>query len=224
MTATMTATMAALFDWDGVIVDSSELHCKSWELLAEEEKRILPPDHFKKSFGMKNEQVIPQVLQWEVTAERLRYLSLRKEELYRQLVKEQGVKTIPGTPDFIRRLHDHGVPMVIASSTHLKNIETVLEVLGFRHFFAGIVSAEDVKEGKPHPDVFLKAAQKAAVPASACIVFEDAPVGIEAALNAGMKVIALTTSHSATTLKNATKILPSLGTLSIDTLNGILKG
>ena len=89
------ADWGALFDWDGVIIDSSSHHEESWERLAREEARTLPPDHFKKGFGRKNEFIIPKLLGWAHDPAEIRRISLRKEALYRDVVAERGLSALP---------------------------------------------------------------------------------------------------------------------------------
>jgi HAD superfamily hydrolase (TIGR01509 family) len=157
-------TWGAIFDWDGVIIDSSRQHEESWELLAREEHRPLPTDHFKRSFGMKNERIIPELLGWTRKPAEIHRLSLRKEELYRQVVGERGIAPLPGVVEFLGRLREAGVPSAVGSSTHRMNITTTLVMLGLDEMFQAIVTAEDVTHGKPDPEVFLAAAQKIRVP------------------------------------------------------------
>jgi len=190
-----TAAWGAIFDWDGVIIDSSRQHEESWERLAGEVGKPLPEGHFKAGFGRKNEFIIPNILEWETDEEEVRRISLRKEALYREIVKEQGLEALPGVRTWLERLAAAGVPRAIGSSTHRENIEVSLDVLGLRAYFTAIVSAEDVSHGKPDPEVFLKAAEKLGMPPERCVVFEDAHVGIEAAQRAGMRVIAVATTN-----------------------------
>ena len=97
------AKWAALFDWDGVIIDSSTHHEESWERLAREIDQPLPEGHFQKSFGRKNEFIIPEILAWTTEATRIRELSLRKEALYREVVAERN-HTLEGPLEFDRRV------------------------------------------------------------------------------------------------------------------------
>src|SRR4051794_20980909 len=155
MSSTASTKLGVIFDWDGVIIDSSVQHKEGWERLALEEKQPLPADHFTRSFGMKNERVIPEILGWTEDVAEIRRLSLRKEALYRIIVKERGVEALPGVAEFLRRLREARVPCAVGSSTHRLNIDTILDVLGFTGFFDVIVTAENVRHGKPHPEVFL---------------------------------------------------------------------
>ena len=189
------ASWGAIFDWDGVVIDSSTSHEESWERLAKEVRKPLPDGHFKKGFGRKNEFIIPHLLEWTTDLPEIERLSLRKEALYREVVAERGLSPLPGVRVWLERLRDAGVPCAIGSSTHRANIDLSLGLIGLGEFFTGIVTAEDVRQGKPHPDVFLKAAERIARPAGRCVVFEDAFVGIEAARAGGMKVVAVATTH-----------------------------
>ena len=210
------ADWGVLFDWDGVIVDSSAAHEESWERLAAEEKKSLPPDHFKKGFGRKNEYIIPHQLGWTQDEAEIRRLSLRKEELYRQVVREKGLDPLPGVRTFVKSLRDAGVPFAIASSTHRENILSVLEIIGLEKSFQFLVSSEDVNLGKPDPEVFLVAAGKIGQEPGHCLVFEDTQAGIEAGLSGGMKVVALTTSHPADTLGAAHTVLDRMDEWSLE--------
>jgi HAD superfamily hydrolase (TIGR01509 family) len=207
---------AALFDWDGVILDSSTQHERSWDRLAAEEGRVLPEGHFKRSFGMKNEAIIPEILAWSHDVSTIRRLSLRKEELYREIIKAEGIEPLPGVRAWLERLQSAGIPCVIGSSTHRVNIDTCLTLFGFEDFFSGIVTAEDVKRGKPEPDVFLKAASLSGVKPGHCVVFEDAPVGIQAGLSGGMKVVGVAGTHPESTLKGAHRIVRRLDELMVE--------
>ncbi len=213
-----TRELGAIFDWDGVIVDSQDLHNESWERLAAEENCELPADHFHKGFGMKNEFIVPNILGWTKDPGEIRRLSLRKEELYREIVGERSIWPLPGVSELLAALREAGVPRVIGSSTHRLNITATLEQLGLAGMFDGIVSAEDVSHGKPDPEVFLKCAECIERPPGKCVVFEDAHVGIEAARHAGMQVIAVATTNPLETLGNASLAVQSLAEVGVQTL------
>ncbi len=176
----MNRNRGAIFDWDGVIINSAAQHELSWERLARECGKTLPLNHFKRGFGMKNEVIIPELLGWTAVPVEVRLLSLRKEAIYREIVLEHGMTALPGVVEWLKLLREAGVACAIASSTHRENITTTLEVLGLADFFSTIVSAEDVKRGKPDPEVFLTAAERIGVEPVEGIVFEDALVGGDA--------------------------------------------
>ena len=208
----------AIFDWDGVLINSAAQHEISWERLARECGKTLPENHFKRGFGMKNEVIIPELLRWTNVPTEIRILSLRKEAIYREVVREQGMTALPGVETWLRTLRDEGIPCAIASSTHRENITTTLEVLGLEEFFSAIVTAEDVKRGKPDPEVFLTAARRIGVEPADAVVFEDALVGITAAHAAGMRAVAVTTTEREDALVHADWVVNRLDELSVTQL------
>ena len=211
-------TRGAIFDWDGVIINSASHHEISWDRLAKECGKVLPENHFKRGFGMKNEVIIPELLGWTSVPTEIRILSLRKEALYREIVREKGIEALPGVREFLQTLKNHGVPCVIASSTHRENITTTLEVLELEDFFTSIVTAEDVKRGKPDPEVFLTAATRIDVAPADAIVFEDALVGIAAAKAAAMRVVAVATTEPKDKLAHADWVVDRLDELTVSQL------
>ena len=211
----------AIFDWDGVLVDSSAYHEESWNVLAAREGLPLPPGHFKRGFGMKNEVIIPEVLGWSSDPAEVARLAREKERTYRELVKEGGIDPMPGVVGWLQALKAAKVPCAIGSSTHRKNIDCVLERIRLGEFFDAIVSGDEVKKGKPAPDIFLTAAERLNGEPGHCVVFEDAHVGIEAALAAGMKVIGVATTHPADSLEGAHRVVQRLDELTVEDVAGL---
>lgn len=219
---TSTHKWCALFDWDGVVIDSSALHEKSWEWMGHTFGLPLPEGHFRRGFGMKNERIIPDVLGWATERDQINSLAAHKETRYRELVLEEGLEPLPGVAVWIERLYTAGIPCAIASSTDRANIDCVLDRIGLRRFFTAIVSGDEVEHGKPAPDIFLKAAAKlGSLPA---LVFEDALVGIEAAHRAGMAVVAVTTTHPARDLTHAERVVDRLDELTVASAASLVRG
>ena len=210
--------IGAIFDWDGVIIDSSQYHEKSWNVLASEEGFSLPPGHFQKSFGMRNEMIIPQILHWTNDLGEISRLSLRKEALYREIMMKEELSPLPGVIEFLAVLKDLNIPCAIGTSTHRLNIQVALQQLGIGDFFDAIICGEDVTEGKPSPQVFLIAAERIKCNPRHSVVFEDAPAGIAAAHNGGMKVVGVATTRPASMLKDADIVVQSLNELNYTTL------
>ena len=186
---------AVLFDWDGVVIDSSLMHEKSWEIVAEKYALPLPLGHFKEGFGKRNETIIPQVLKWAEEPDKVSELAFAKESAYRHLLRDEGIEALPGVREFLNWLESEGISCVIASSTPKDNLLAALPILGFENYFIGMISGDDVIKGKPHPEPFLKAAEIAGVSPEKCLVLEDSHSGVEAGLAAGCKVIAVGTTH-----------------------------
>ena len=211
--------IGALFDWDGVIIDSHNQHEKSWSKLAEEENEVLPDNFFKMTFGMRNENIIPNFFgNWiDVTnQEEVTRLADRKEEIYREIIISDGIEPLPGVRDLLQSLRSEEIACSIASSTPIANIETVMGMIGLSDYFDAITAAEDVSNGKPNPEVFLKAAEKIKVDPKNCVVFEDAHVGIEAGLAANMQVIAVATTHPVDSLGNAHMVTENLESIDAE--------
>ena len=210
-----------IFDWDGVVIDSSAQHEKSWELLAHEIQKPLPPGHFKAGFGKKNQEIIPNLLRWSNDPEEIRKLGERKEELYRELVREQGVAVLPGARELLEALKNASIPRSVGSSTPRSNLDSIFAATGLDRLFDAVVCGDDVANGKPAPDVFLLAAKRLGLDPADCLVIEDAHVGIEAAHRAGMKVLAVATTNSLDELGSADSAVPSLVGVTPDFLNQI---
>lgn len=213
-----------IFDWDGVVVDSSAQHEASWERLASEQGLPLFEGHFKQGFGKRNQLIIPEILKWTNDPVEIERLGDRKEVLYRQILLETGVEPLPGVRGFVESLRAAQISYAVGSSTPRENIDAVMDGAGMSGLFEKIVAAEDVARGKPDPEVFLKASASVGVPAESCIVFEDSFSGIEAGIAGGMTVVALATTHSRENLegRGATLIVESFEELSLANLRGLL--
>ena len=199
-----------IFDWDGVVIDSSAEHERSWEILSDEISRPLFAGQFKRGFGKKNEVIIPEILGWTKDPSEIFKLAERKETIYRDLVRDRGVQILPGARELLTALRSEKIPCAIGSSTPRQNLEAIFSVTGLGEFFDAVVCGDDVAHGKPAPDVFLLAAQKLALAPADCLVIEDAHAGIEAAHRAGIPVLAVATTNSLSELGGATGALESL--------------
>ena len=210
--------IGAIFDWDGVVIDSSIPHEVSWDQLAAELGRTLPSGHFKAGFGRKSEYIIRNLLGWSQDPVETTKLSRRKEELYREVIRQRGIEPLPGVREFLARLQAASIPCAIGSSTERLNIDTILELVGLKSHFSTIVSADDVTVGKPDPQVFLLAARGIGMAPNRCVVFEDAIVGLQAAHAGNMKAVGVTTTHAAAALVGADRVVDRLDELQVTDL------
>lgn len=215
----MNGSKAVLWDMDGTLVNSEELHWISWRNTMTNEDVAITREQFLSTFGQRNDSIIPVWLGSAASAERIERIGQAKEELYRHLVSRVGIAPEPGVAIWLSRLHQQGWRQAIASAAPRANIEAVLEVLSAKQIFQGIVSAEDVRRGKPDPEVYLLAANRVGVPAERCIVVEDAASGIEGARRAGMRSIGV--SHNVKDLR-ADMVVDSLERLEPDTFDRLL--
>jgi len=222
VSSTAQARFGAIFDWDGVIIDSGQLHAESWRLLAAELGKSIAPDSFIRGFGMKSDRIIAEIHGWAKEPPEIARLVNRKEALYREIVAQSDIAALPGVTQWMTQLQAAGVPCAVASSTHRLNIEAVLDRIGLRNAFREIISAEDVEQGKPNPEVFEKAAKRLGMAASLCVVFEDAHVGIEAGHAAGMKVVAVATTHQPEELQAADLVVRRLDELTVERIASVL--
>ena len=195
----MNHSFGVLFDWDGVVIDSSSQHERSWDLLASERGLTLPEGHFKAGFGKKNEVIIP-AMGWGSDPSLVKELADRKEELYRELVAAEGVIVLPGARELLLALKEAGIPRAVGSSTPRGNLDALFAATGLNAFFDAVVCGTDVTHGKPDPEVFLKGAALLGVAPHRCIVIEDAFAGIEAARSGGMKVVGVATTNPLSSL------------------------
>jgi HAD superfamily hydrolase (TIGR01509 family) len=215
----MSEARAVLWDMDGTLIDSEELHWISWRDTMANEDRAITHEQFLSSFGQRNDSILSRWLGPAATPERIERIGNAKEKLYRQLIHKNGILPEPGVASWVHRLHEQGWLQAIASSAPRQNIEVVLEALGTAHCFQGIVSAEDVHKGKPDPEVYLTAASRVGLPSERCIVVEDAAAGIEGARRAGMRSIGV--SHNGKHL-SADVVVQSLELLDSNTFEKLL--
>ena len=190
------APKAVIFDIDGTIVDNMHLHAEAFSVFAE--RHGLPPltsEDRARLDGRRNSEIFPILFKRDVPREEWQAYEHEKESLYRELSRGQ-LTPMKGLHDFIARLRADGIAVALATSAPERNVIHTLDELGLRNDFSVIVRGDQVPRGKPAPDVFLEAARQLGVAPPDCLVFEDAPMGVEAGKAAGMVVAALTTSFS----------------------------
>ncbi len=182
---------AILWDLDGTLVDSEEYHWIAWRETLAAEGVTITYDLFLASFGQKNDRILKKWLPEGSTPETIERIGAAKEAEYRRLAVARGLAPLPGAAEWVSRLKADGWHQAIASSAPRENVEVMLKALDLRGYFDAVTSAEDVTAGKPDPQVFLIAASRLNMPASQCVVVEDAAAGVEAARRAGMRCVAV---------------------------------
>ena len=188
---------AFIFDLNGTMIHDMDYHTKAWqELLNGELGGSFTWYEVKQQMYGKNQEVLERLFGVErfSEAEMVR-LSVEKEKRYQHAFFPH-LQLLPGLEEFLKRAHQRGIAMARGSAAIPFNIDFVLDNLNIRRYFSAIVSADDVTLSKPHPETFLKAASLLKVSPAECIVFEDVPKGAEAAHNAGMAAVVLTTTHA----------------------------
>ena len=210
-----------LWDLDGTLVDSEEYHWHAWRDTMASEGVPITRDQFLATFGLRNDAIVPHWLGKGASPARIQSVGDAKEALYRRLLREGGLKPLPGAAEWVRRLHLQGWPQAIASSAPRENIQVVLEVTGLANAFEALISAEDVRAGKPDPQVFLVAASRLDLSPPQCIVVEDAAAGVEAARRAGMRSIGVGRNDR---VLDADLVVPSLTELPEGSFERLLNG
>jgi beta-phosphoglucomutase len=186
---------AVLWDMDGTLLDSAEYHWLAWREAIAAEGRDISHDYFIKTFGQRNDTILRGLFGQEYALGEVDRVGGAKEARYRELVRERGVRPLPGVERWLRRLQADGWRQAVASAAPRQNVEAILAALGIDAYFDAITSAEDVERGKPDPQVFLVAAERVGVAPARCVVVEDAPAGIEGARRGGMRAIGVRSSH-----------------------------
>lgn len=185
-----------IFDMDGVLLDNVEYHLEAFRLFGEEQGKSLTREDVQAVFGRKNWDMLEALLGRSLDREEAERLADRKEELYRQLISGKLEEaTVDGLQEFLGCLAEEGFPMAVATSGPIENVDMVFDGLGIRARFKAVVTGDEVRKGKPHPEAFLTAAAMLDVLPSECAVFEDSVSGIQAALSAGSKCVAVSTTH-----------------------------
>jgi beta-phosphoglucomutase len=183
---------AAIWDMDGTLVDTAELHFAAWEAVCRELGRPFTRADFTATFGRRN----PEIVRWlfgdgRFNDKEIADLGDRKEERYRAAARSQGVVPLPGVVNLLEGLKRAGFRQAIGSSAPRANLDLILEMTGLTHYFQAVAAMEDTQRGKPDPQVFLVAADRLGVSPARSVVFEDAVAGVEAAKAGGMKCVAV---------------------------------
>ncbi|MES2899161.1 MAG: HAD family phosphatase [Pseudomonadota bacterium] len=212
---------AFIFDMDGTIVDNMSFHTASWITFFQRRGKDIDADEFfRTTAGRQGKEIIRSHMGEHLADEEVTALNLEKESVYRELYKPHR-KTVSGFDGLIAEAKARSVALAVATAAPNANIEFTLDGLDLRSHFDAIVGAADVARGKPNPDVFLLAAERCGVAPEHCIVFEDAPLGVEAARRAGMKAVVLTTTLPASAFAefdNVIHIASDFSELTIDEL------
>ena len=216
---------AAIWDVDGTLVDTAELHFQAWQEVCREQGRDFTRDDFAATFGQRNPEIIRKLFGERFNPDEIAALGDRKEVLYRSAASK-GVELLPGVRSLVEDLHRAGFVQAIGSSAPRANLELILRLTGIARFFAAVVSSEDTQRGKPDPQVFLLAAERLGIAPTRCVVFEDAVAGVQAARAGGMKCVAVRCvgHHSEDKLRQAGAdlIVEKLDRVSAATISNLL--
>jgi beta-phosphoglucomutase len=218
---------AVIFDFDGVITDSEILHFRAFNtVLADHGLELTKKEYYSRYLGLSDKDCYKTLIaegRLDIKTAQIAELIGKKTLLFEELARTDG-KIIEGVRAFLDMLASNGVPMAICSGALRAEIELILEDSGLRDYFRAIVSAEQVKRGKPHPDGFLLALKKlnqrvsSRLTAQQCVVVEDSHWGLKAAQAAGMHTVAVTNTYEADQLASAETIVERLDYLTLNDL------
>ena len=209
---------ACIFDLDGVIVDTARYHYFAWKKLAKEIGVDLTLEDNEKLKGvsrMRSLEIILEIGGVSLSEHEKENLANKKNGWFVDYVERMAPEEIyPGVKEMIHGMRDLGLKVALASSS--KNAKTVIQLLHIQNEFDAIVDGTMITHTKPHPEIFLMAANKLGIEPARCVVFEDAEAGIEAAIAAGMKCVGV---GSPVLLKDANRIVSTTSDFQIAELN-----
>lgn len=218
-------TFAVLFDMDGVLVDNTDFHINAWLQFAQQHDRPLTKDQYLENInGRVSADAMAYALQRPVSAAELIMLTDEKESIYRDLYRPH-LQPAPGLLAFLNALKADHVRLAVGTSAPVSNVLFTLDGLPLRPYFDAIVDASMIRRGKPDPEIYLTAAERVGVLPAQCVVFEDAFAGIEAGLRAGMKVVAVATTHTRDELVDmgASLIIDDFRGLTVDAVRALIQ-
>ena len=191
-----------IFDMDGTIVDSLPFHYESWRIFFEENKVEDFSEKLKKYKGGGTLDLMKAVYGDIYSINELKKMSDDKEIIFRKIYKG-NIKPIDGFLEFILKLKSKNILVGLASNAIRKNVNLTLNELGVYNLFDSIICGDEVKFGKPNPEMFNKTVERLKLKKDNCIIFEDSIEGVDAAINANINVIGVTSSNSSDILNNA---------------------
>jgi len=210
----MPENKAVIWDMDGVIADTAPHHFAAWRAVFRERGINYSEAAFRGNFGKRNDTIITAVM-GDLNPAELAAVAEKKEELFRQQARG-NLQALPGVVKLLAALRDRSLKQALGSSAPIENIRLIIAEVGVADYFQAIVSGDEVAEGKPSPDGFLRAAAKLDCPTQHCVVIEDAVAGVAAARSAGMKCLAVTNTNPADKLSDADRVADSLEEITAD--------
>lgn len=210
----MLSPKAILWDMDGVLADTSQLHFETWESVLNEQGIPFDREKFHLIYGLKNRDLLPFLAGKPYEAQWMDAIADQKELRFRKALPNH-LSLLPGVQVWLQRFNSWGWKQAVASSAPPENVEALVDELKIRQYFDALVTPGDLP-GKPNPAVFLLAARRLGVPPGDSIVIEDSIPGIEAARSAGMRCIGVTTTNLPEALTQADIVVESMAQLSID--------
>jgi beta-phosphoglucomutase family hydrolase len=204
---------AVIFDMDGTLVDSTKSDFLAWQKLFSHYNKQLTFQDYVPLLGIKSSQVVKDFLPVK-NDEEIEFALTKKLVFFHEIISENGIYPVPFADVFLKQIKQFNIPVALATSSRRAKMEMVMEKLNLLIYFDAVVTGGDVKNGKPSPEIFLKAAERLGVTCQDCIVFEDAANGVKAAKNASMKCVALAGNERVDLLQEADLVIDTFQNLS----------
>ena len=185
---------AVLFDLDGVLIDTTELHYRVWDEFARSKGFVPTRQQLLATNGRRADETIRLWLGSDLSDHQIAAITADREMYFNRLLEVEPVPAVPGAIEYVRELRAAGVPAGVATSATPENARTSLAKVGLVEAFGAVVTAADVKNGKPDPEPYLKLAAALGFDAADCVVIEDSVSGIRSARASGAKCLALATT------------------------------
>lgn len=198
---------AVIFDLDGTLVDNNAFHLQSWKQYIKNLGKEISEEEYNANInGRTNKDAAEYLFGKKMTKDEAMVYALEKEAVYREMYAPH-IKPVDGLIEMLEGLKKLNVPMAIATSGIQVNIDFMFDHIPIREYFSVVVNSAHINKGKPDPEIYLKAAELLEVAPESCLVFEDAVVGINSAKAAGMRVVAISTTHPEEELRGADLIV-----------------
>ena len=212
---------AVIFDVDGILVNTVPFHFRAWKQAFGEEGIPFEKEYYQRINGIPRDTGVALILKDDATPERIRDIGERKQNYYLELIEKKPPQPLAGITSLLREIRNAGWRMAAASSS--KNALTVLTAAKIREHFDVIVTGNDFRHPKPHPDIFLTAAHLLKAEPAVTAVVEDAANGVRAARAGGFRCIAVANSEPSDTLRTAgaSIVVPTTKDLTMDLFDGL---
>jgi beta-phosphoglucomutase len=210
-----------LFDLNGTMIDDMSYHIKAWHRILNDLGADISLERMKEECYGKNHELLERIFPGRFSLEEKNDMSYQKEKQYQEHFRPY-LKLLDGLHDFLIRAHEGGIKTAIGTAAIMFNVDFVLDGLNIRPYIDAVVSADEVASSKPHPETFLKCAAQLQLSPRDCVVFEDAPKGVEAAQYAGMDCVVVTTLHQPEEFAHLDNIIASINDYKDPLLNNLL--
>jgi len=217
-------TFAVIFDMDGTLIDNTPYHFKSWQMLYKKygKGELSKETYYHDISGVPVLETIRSIFGEGRSEDELNALLNEKEAFYRESYAPY-IRPINGLENFLAELTGAGIKIAMGTSATQEDINFVFDHIAIRDYFTVIINSTMVTKPKPDPQVYLRAAEKLNMPPARCVVFEDSLAGIKSGNSAGMKVVGITTGHTAAELQPVNLVINDYAELTVQKIAALFE-